>query len=159
MEGYDLEVGVPVPFLPEFCNLWLFGGLYDFNNPFGGDLDGFQGRLEWRLNPSLCLETAYFTQDRFITGDNWYFGIRGSLPLEGSGNFLANLFRPKSNAGSDRPWLRRVRRDGRHRMTETGWGCDAMRTFTKTSSGRFSQRTSTTKVTVTEIEREGERVP
>ncbi|NNE93168.1 MAG: hypothetical protein HKN23_16110 [Verrucomicrobiales bacterium] len=145
MEGLDVEFGHQLVFLEDCCNLWLFGGYYDFNNPFGGDLNGFQGRLECRLNPHLTLDVAYFTDERLVIGENWYFGIRGSIPLPENGNLLAAIF-DRSPTPQGNRWFQRVGRDRRHHMTETAMEKIESELFDRTMSNRFTNISSTSTV-------------
>ncbi|MCF6312518.1 MAG: hypothetical protein L3J39_08705 [Verrucomicrobiales bacterium] len=85
MQGYDAEVGVLTPWLERYVALRWFAGYYSFNNSYGDDLSGFKGRAELRFSSKLAVDATYY-QDEEITGGNWLFGIRMSIPI-----FMENL--------------------------------------------------------------------
>ena len=152
MEGFDVEVGTPVPFLPDNINMWGFIGYYDFQNPFpmGEDSDGLKGRLEWRVNPNFTLETIYFDQDWPTTGGQWYSGFRFSCPLDDPENgLLATLFTPKPDSGFDSRWLQRIVRQRRFRFVEDQFREESLTTTTRTTTRSETVSTPFERVTRT----------
>lgn len=93
MSGLDTEAGFRVPYMEDLVpgEIRVYGGLYSFDNPFGGDLEGGKARAEWRLSQKLALETAWY-EDAEVLGDNWTFGFRLSLPIEDGPNGLRETF-------------------------------------------------------------------
>lgn len=85
MQGYDAEIGVLTPWLERYVALRWFAGYYNFDNSYGDDLSGFKGRAELRFSSKLAIDATYY-QDEEITGGNWLFGFRMSIPV-----FMENL--------------------------------------------------------------------
>lgn len=112
LEGFYTEAGFLMPGLDRYLELRLFGGYYHFNNPFGSDFHGFQGRAEARVLPGLIADATYYEDDRFA-GSHWVFGVRASVPFD-----FSNLFRgrnPFEGAGES---FRPGRQDFTRRMGE-----------------------------------------
>ncbi|NOX99071.1 MAG: hypothetical protein GXP30_04940 [Verrucomicrobia bacterium] len=85
MQGYDAEIGVLTPWLERYVALRWFAGYYSFDNSYGDDISGFKGRAELRFSSKLAVDATYY-QDEEITGGNWLFGVRMSIPV-----FMENL--------------------------------------------------------------------
>ncbi len=145
MEGYDLEVGLRLPFLPEWLETRVFGGYYSFESDFSGDIDGYKGRLEIRALPALVLDGEIY-ENKDLTGSDYFLGLRVDLPFD-----LWNLARgrnPFEGIGESlRPTRREMRdrlsdmvmRDPHVRMTESGWIEDVGRMTASSSSRTFSK--------------------
>lgn len=146
MRGFDVEFGiplrikreeyVPVPMggknpviveevrsgqWPEKLNVWAFVGYQDFQNPFGADTSGFKGRLEWRVNSNLLLETSYHDSPWTGKGGNWYTGFRMSCALDNPDDdrgFFSRLFTPEGATTEKDRWQQRVVRDHRAHFSE-----------------------------------------
>ncbi|MCO6401285.1 MAG: inverse autotransporter beta domain-containing protein [Verrucomicrobia bacterium] len=127
LEGYDLELGVRLPYLPGWLEARIFGGYYSFEGDFTEDIDGFRGRLEVRALPALVLDAELY-ENKELTGSDYFVGVRVDLPFD-----LWNLARgrnPFEGIGeSARPTRREMRdrlsdmvmRDPHVRMHESGW--------------------------------------
>jgi len=82
LDGFDAEIGVKLP-LPESApELRVFAGYYDFDNPFGDDIEGYKGRLELRAGPYLTFDAEFFDDDR-LNGTDYFVGLRLQVPLYG----------------------------------------------------------------------------
>jgi hypothetical protein len=90
MRGADAEIGFLVPGVDRYADVRLFGGYYYFNNDFGGDIEGFKGRLEVRAVPAVTFDAMYY-DDKEVIGSNWFYGVRVSAPFD-----LANLSNGRS---------------------------------------------------------------
>ncbi len=80
LEGVDAEVGVLIPGLEKYTEVRVFAGYYYYNNPFGGDFQGFKARLEAHLLPGVVAEVAYWG-DAQLMGGHWTAGARVSVPF------------------------------------------------------------------------------
>jgi len=85
MEGFDAEIGVLTPWLEQYVALRWFAGYYNFDNNYGSDLSGVKGRAELRFSEKLAIDVTYY-EDEEVTGSNWLFGVRMSIPI-----FMENL--------------------------------------------------------------------
>ncbi|MFK5921060.1 MAG: right-handed parallel beta-helix repeat-containing protein, partial [Verrucomicrobiota bacterium] len=85
MQGFDAEIGVLTPWLERYVALRWFAGYYNFNNSYGSDIGGLKGRAEIRFSQKLAIDATYYA-DEEITGSNWLFGIRMTIPI-----FMENL--------------------------------------------------------------------
>ena len=147
LEGYDLEFGLRLPYLPEWLEARVFGGYYAFEGDFTEDIDGFKGRLEIRALPALVLDAEVYENDK-LTGSDYMIGARLELPFD-----LGNLARGKNPfegaRGEFRPSRRELRdrlgdmviRDPHVRMHESEWIEDE-------AARQVSSRSKTTKSTV-----------
>jgi hypothetical protein len=81
IEGWNAEVGFLVPGLDKYMELRLFAGAYGYNNPRGGDFNGFKARAEARITEGITLDLEYW-DDKELVGGNWVGGIRVSLPFD-----------------------------------------------------------------------------
>lgn len=80
LEGFNAEVGFLVPGLDKYVETRVYGGYYHYDNPFGGDFEGFNARLEARLLRGVIAGVEYW-QDDELMGGNWTAGISVNLPF------------------------------------------------------------------------------
>lgn len=80
LEGYNAEIGFLIPGLNRFAEVRVFGGYYHYNNPFGGDFEGFKARIEARVLPGVILDVEYW-DDAVLMGGHWTAGARVSVPF------------------------------------------------------------------------------
>jgi hypothetical protein len=80
LEGYNAEIGFLIPGLDRYAEVRVFGGYYHYNNPFGGDFEGFKARLEARVMPGVMLDLEYW-DDAALMGGHWTAGARVSVPF------------------------------------------------------------------------------
>lgn len=81
LEGYDAEVGVRLPYLPEWLETRVFAGYYSFEGDYTSDIDGFRGRLEIRALPALTIDAELYENDE-LTGSDYFVGARANLPFD-----------------------------------------------------------------------------
>ena len=81
LEGWNAEVGFLVPGIEKFVELRLFAGVYGYDNPAGGDFEGFKARAEARINRYITLDFEYW-DDKELVGGNWVAGFRVSHPFD-----------------------------------------------------------------------------
>jgi uncharacterized membrane protein YgcG len=79
LEGFNAEIGVLLPFC-KTTEIRIYGGYYHYDNPFGGDFEGFKGRLEARLLPGVIADVEYW-DDSALMGGHWTAGVRASVPF------------------------------------------------------------------------------
>jgi hypothetical protein len=126
MEGWDAELGLKLPLMPEWLETRVFCGAYRFDAPYGDDPAGWKGRLELRPLRGLVVDAAVF-EDQELNGSEWLVGARVSVPfdlgeiLAGRNPFqgLAQWFAPGKRAFEERLG-EMVIRDGRVRTEQ--WG-------------------------------------
>ncbi len=80
MPGLELEAGGRLPGPDLLRRLQLFGGFYAYDDPFGGDVTGFKARAQFDICKYCFLDAEYYGDERLL-GDQWFFGLRVSLPL------------------------------------------------------------------------------
>jgi hypothetical protein len=80
LEGFNAELGFLIPGLDKYAEVRVFGGYYRYQNPFGGDFDGFKARLEARVMPGVILDLEYW-DDTALMGGHWTAGARVSVPF------------------------------------------------------------------------------
>jgi hypothetical protein len=80
LEGLNAEIGFLIPGLDKYAEVRIFGGYYHYQNPFGGDFDGFKARLEARVLPGVILDLEYW-DDTVLMGGHWTAGARVSVPF------------------------------------------------------------------------------
>ncbi|MCB2173969.1 right-handed parallel beta-helix repeat-containing protein [bacterium] len=126
MAGWDAEIGVKLPFLPQWAETRLFFGGYRFEAPYGDDLQGWKGRVEVRPMRGLIIDAAVY-EDAELYGADWAVGARLSIPFDMDGLLAGDnpfhqateWFRP-----GQRPFTERlgemVIRDGR--VHAEAWG-------------------------------------
>lgn len=90
LEGFNAEVGFLVPGLDRYLETRVYAGYYHYDNPFGGDFEGFKARVEARLLPGVIADVEYW-EDEELNGGNWTAGISVSVPFS-----LFNLARGRS---------------------------------------------------------------
>ncbi len=112
-EGYDAEVGVKLPHLPDWFETRVFAGYYDFDSPFStADAEGIRGRLEIRTLPALFIDAEVF-EDKDLNGSDFIVGCRIQTPFD-----LAQLFHGGNPFGGARGAWEPVERQFRDRLTE-----------------------------------------
>jgi hypothetical protein len=109
LEGFNAEIGFLIPGLDAWFETRVYAGYYHYDNPFGGDFEGFKARLEARLLPGVIAEVEYWN-DAELMGGNWTAGlsvsvpfsiynlVTGRNPFEGAGEF----FRPRKREFEER---------------------------------------------------------
>ena len=135
-EGFDSEIGFLIPGLDRYAKVRIFGGYYHFENEFGGDYDGFKGRLEARLLPGVFLDVEYW-DDTVLMGGHWTAGARVTVPF--SLFDLAKGRNPFAGAGE---YFRPRQRDFQERMGDMIIRSPRMRTVTS-GDIQTSDRTET----------------
>ncbi|MEI6563360.1 MAG: inverse autotransporter beta domain-containing protein [bacterium] len=92
MEGFDAEIGslLPIPVVKDYAAVKAFVGYYDYNSHYENDIAGAKGRLEIKPLPAVCLDAAWYEDERLF-GSRYSVGIRASFPFD-----LANLSRGRN---------------------------------------------------------------
>jgi len=80
LEGFNAEIGFLIPGLCKYTEVRLYGGYYHYDNPFGGDFEGFKARLEARLLPGVIADVEYW-DDAALMGGHWTAGVSVSVPF------------------------------------------------------------------------------
>jgi hypothetical protein len=105
LEGYNAELGVLL--YSKGPELRAYAGFYHYENPFGGDFDGFKARLEARFLRGVTANVEYW-DDEELMGGHWtgelsvslpfsfYNLFTGKNPFEGAGDAFKSLPRPFS---------------------------------------------------------------
>jgi len=103
MKGWDAEAAVMVPWLDQWCELWLIAGYGDFQNkPFGpqiggtGEMHGWKAGVEFRPIPQLVLSAMHYEEKR-MAGGEWMYGLSLQLPLD------------PEPGNKDKSWWRKLR--------------------------------------------------
>ena len=112
LEGFDAEVGIRLPGLPEWLETRVFGGYYKFRGDFTEDIKGVRGRLEVRALPALFLDAEVY-EDKKLTGSDYFVGARVNVPFD-----LANLARGRNPFAGITDDVKAGRREFRERMSE-----------------------------------------
>lgn len=88
MEGWDLEVGVLLPWVDRYLDAKIIAGYYAFDNqPFGpqtggaGNVEGWKAGLELRPVPALVFNSTWYEDER-LTGGDWTASVRMEIPFE-----------------------------------------------------------------------------
>ncbi|MFW5871123.1 MAG: inverse autotransporter beta domain-containing protein [Verrucomicrobiota bacterium] len=82
LEGWDVEAGVPLPWLEKFGDVRVFGGYYRFEGELGADdIEGAKARVEAKVLPSFALDLEWY-EDEELYGSDYFFGARLILPFE-----------------------------------------------------------------------------
>jgi hypothetical protein len=81
LQGWNAEVGFLVPGVEKYLELRLFAGAYGYQNPIGGDFQGFKARAEARINRYITLDLEYW-DDENLVGGNLVGGFRVSHPFD-----------------------------------------------------------------------------
>lgn len=116
LEGFYTELGFLTPGLDRYFELRWFGGYYFYNNPFGGDFEGFKARMEARLTRAITLDAEYWSDDHLAGGGNWMGGVRVSLPFE-----IGNIFQGRNPFEGACEYFKFGRREFKTRMTDMVW--------------------------------------
>ncbi len=82
LEGWDAEIGLRLPVPEAVCQARVFAGYQYFDNPFGGSLKGWTGRLEVRALEGRLLLDAQVYENRELNQTDWRAGARVRLPFE-----------------------------------------------------------------------------
>ncbi len=90
LEGCNAELGVKIPWLDRYAETRAYLGYYHYENPFGGDFEGFKARLEARVLRGVTANVEYW-EDAALMGGNWTAGVAVSVPFS-----LYNLFTGKN---------------------------------------------------------------
>jgi hypothetical protein len=147
LEGYNAEIGFLIPGLDKYAEVRAYAGFYHYDNPFGGDFDGFKARLEARLLQGVIADVEYWN-DEALMGGHWTAGVAVSVPFS-----LHNLFtgrNPFEGAGES---FKPVPRPFKDRMGDMVMR--SHRVQTTTSGDIQTGRTTTRKFTPVETRRAG----
>lgn len=112
LEGYNAEIGFLVPGVDRYADVRLYAGYYHYDNPFGGDYEGFKARVEARVLQGVTFDLEYW-DDEELNGGNWTGGVRVSVPFS-----LANLFTGKNPFEGAEDTFKPYRRELKDRMGE-----------------------------------------
>jgi hypothetical protein len=112
MEGWDAEIGVKMPALPEWLETRLFLGGYRFDAPYGNDVQGWKGRIEVRPMRGLIIDAARY-EDEELYGADWLVGARLSVPID-----LGNLLAGGNPFQGLKKWFRPEKREFPERLGE-----------------------------------------
>jgi hypothetical protein len=112
LEGYDLELGFRLPYLPDWLETRVFAGYYAFEGDFTEDIDGVKGRLEIRALPILTLDAEIYEDDA-LAGSDYFVGARVNVPFD-----LANLAQGKNPFAGTSEQVKAARRTFRDRLNE-----------------------------------------
>jgi len=80
LPGYDVEIGVAVPFVSDYIDTRILGGYYHFRSDIGTDIEGPKARLELRPVPAIKLDLEVYDDDE-LNGTEYFVGLWLSLPL------------------------------------------------------------------------------
>ena len=109
LEGFNAEAGVLIPGLDKYAEVRVFAGYYHYDNPFGGDFQGFKARVEAHVLPGVIAGVEYW-DDAELMGGHWtgslsvsvpfsiYNLVTGRNPFEG----IAQNFTPRQRAFKER---------------------------------------------------------
>ena len=81
LEGWDAELGIKMPLPDTMPEVRVFGGYYDFDKPFGGEIKGPKGRLEVRAGPYFTVDAEVFDDEK-LNDTRWFLGARLHLPMD-----------------------------------------------------------------------------
>ncbi|MBT5032220.1 MAG: hypothetical protein HOM55_07990, partial [Proteobacteria bacterium] len=93
LEGWDAELGFKIPLPDTMPEVRVFGGCYDFDKRYGGEIKGAKGRLEIRTGPYFTLDAEVF-DDAELNDTSWFLGARLHLPFD-----VAKLLRGQNPFG------------------------------------------------------------
>lgn len=112
--GWDVEAGVWMPFEEEYpVQVGVFAGWYRFKPHYGGDVvEGWRGRAELRVLPSLIIDAELYENDR-LTGTDYFVGARVQVPFD-----VAALAHGRNPFAGARDGFRSESRPFAHRLTE-----------------------------------------
>ena len=112
LEGWNAEVGFLIPGLDRYMETRVFGGYYQYNNPFAADYEGFKARLEAHFLPGLIGDVEWWN-DSYLNGGHWTGSIRASVPFS-----FFNLFSGRNPFEGAGEAFRPRQREFRERMSE-----------------------------------------
>ena len=112
LEGYNAEVGFLIPGVDRYADVRLYGGYYHYDNPFGGDFEGFKARLEARVLNGVTFDLEYW-DDEELNGGHWTGGVRVTVPFT-----FANIFRGRNPFEGAGETFKPYRRDLKDRLGE-----------------------------------------
>jgi len=147
LEGYDLELGVKLPVPEELPEVRLFGGWYDFDNPYGGDINGWKGRLEVRAGRYLTFDAEVYEDDEF-NGSDYFIGARLQIPFDTVNpvEVLKKVLTRKTRRSvRDRMYADMVKRDVRVQTEDSDFlENEAQKTTATETETHIASRTTTT---------------
>lgn len=149
LEGFNTEVGFLLT--DRGGELRAYAGYYHYENPFGGDFNGFKARLEARFLRGVTANVEYWG-DEELMGGHWtgelavtlpfsfYNLFTGKNPFEGAGESFKTLPRPFASRLGDP-----IERSHRIQTTTSGdilTDRSTLRRFTPFRSGSGGDGTS-----------------
>jgi len=81
MEGYDLEIGTTLHFLPEWLDTSIYCGVYNFWSESVKHFDGLRGRVEIRPVRALTIDAEFYSDDT-LRGSDYLVGARLTFPFD-----------------------------------------------------------------------------
>jgi hypothetical protein len=103
LEGFDVEVGVWLPFLDKTAPTAIYAGYYDFSADYGDDYAGIKARIESRVHPNVTLD-AEWIEDKELNRTEYFAGVRIHLPI----NFWRGLRFDRAEGSRARPFAARM---------------------------------------------------
>ncbi|PID76096.1 MAG: hypothetical protein CSB23_00005, partial [Deltaproteobacteria bacterium] len=122
MDGWDTELGLKIP-TGSGPEMRLYGGWYDYDNPFGDDISGAKGRLEIKTGAYFTLDGEVFDDDE-LNDSNYFVGFRLQIPLSADlswQKFREGLFGMRHRSLDERMRSEMVIRDVRIQTEESDW--------------------------------------
>ena len=147
LEGYDAEIGAALNFMPEWLDMSIFGGYYNFWSESGVRFDGLRGRLEIRPVKALTIDAEVYSNDE-LNGSDYLVGARLNFPFD-----FWNIRRDRNVFEGTRDTFRVGRRSLEDRMSEMIIRDFRVRVTTQQSSTVVTSSAST-KVTKKDVEKE-----
>lgn len=142
LEGWNGEIGFLIPGLDRYLETRVFGGYYQYDNPFGANYEGFKARLEAHLLPGLIAEVQWYN-DAYLNGGHWIGGVRAQVPFD-----FFNLFHGRNPfEGAGQTFTPR-QREFRERLSDMVIRSHRVKTV-KSRPIRMSDRTVTKRQTTT----------
>lgn len=81
LEGYDVEVGLWMPFMEKCAPTALYVGYYDFDSSYGDDISGVKTRIETRIHPNVTIDAEWFESEELNRTD-YFVGARIHVPID-----------------------------------------------------------------------------
>ncbi len=81
LDGYDVELGVWLPYLSRRMPTAVFVGYYDFSSRYEYDVAGLRLRAESRVHPNITLDAEWF-EDVDLNRTEFFVGFRVHLPID-----------------------------------------------------------------------------
>ncbi len=142
LEGFNAEIGINLP-ICKHTEVRLFGGYYHYDNPFGGDFNGFKARLEARVLRGVVANVEYW-DDAYLMGGHWTASISASVPFS-----IYNLVTGRNPFEGAAEFFKTGHREFKDRMGEMVERSHRIQTVTSgyipTGSSRSSQTTFSSK--------------